>query len=241
MQSKRKRLMYLFIKDLSSGICGEVLANKAQRDALSHVESTTYHVSATAQVIGWLFIFFMNLGMLLYIYLFAMSQSQSRQSAWFQSFVIWVIFEIFFSSTGLVFFFHLLVPLYVLTEVSKIKEKVLLDLILFREKYLRRLTNSKGNGDQRDGTSAARGVGGGADPETGGMIIRSSGQSNNKDPNKDIIVSEFNAAKYLFASWRVASIPYLPSLISRFDSADEKINNSSQRQREEDSRVIEQT
>jgi hypothetical protein len=165
--SKRKRLMYLFVRDLSSGICGEVLANKAQRDALSHLESPTTRVSAIAQVIGWLFVFFMNMGMLIYVYLFAMTQTQSRQSAWFQSFVMWIIFEIFVSSTGLVVFFHLLVPLYVFTEVSKIKEKVLLDLILFREKYLRRFTTKEGGADE-DLT-----------PE----------------------VSEFNAAKYLFASW----------------------------------------
>jgi hypothetical protein len=187
---KRKRLMYLFVKDLSSGICGEVLANKAQRDALSHLESPTTRVSAIAHVIGWLFVFFMNMGMLLYVYLFAMTQTQSRQSAWFQSFVIWIIFEIFVSSTGLVVFFHLLVPLYVFTEVSKIKEKVLLDLILFREKYLRRFTTKE----------SGAGAGG-------------------KDLTPE--VSEFNAAKYLFASWRVASLfPELPEsrLILQFST-----------------------
>jgi hypothetical protein len=177
--SKRKRLMYLFVRDLSSGICGEVLANKAQRDALSHLESPTTRVSAIAQVIGWLFVFFMNIGMLIYVYLFAMTQTQSRQSAWFQSFVMWIIFEIFVSSTGLVVFFHLLVPLYVFTEVSKIKEKVLLDLISFRENYLRRFTTKE---------SAEAG-----------------------DQDLTPKVSEFNAAKYLFASWRVASLfPELP-------------------------------
>ena len=104
VQSERKRLISLLIRDLSSGICGEVLANQAQRDALSNLDSTTYRVSATAQVIGWLFVFFLNLGMLLYVYLFAMTQTQSRQAAWFQSFVIWIVFEILISSTGLVFF-----------------------------------------------------------------------------------------------------------------------------------------
>jgi hypothetical protein len=178
--SKRKRLMYLFVRDLSSGICGEVLANKAQRDALSHLESLTTRVSAIAQVIGWLFVFFMNMGMLIYVYLFAMTQTQSRQSAWFQSFVMWIIFEIFVSSTGLVVFFHLLVPLYVFTEVSKIKEKVLLDLISFREKYLRRFTTKES------------GAGAGGEDLTQQAL-------------------EFNAAKYLFASWRVASLfPELP-------------------------------
>ena len=132
LHSQRKRLMYLFVRDLSSGICGEALANKAQRDSLTETGSTTHLVTVPARLVGWTFVFLMNLGMLLYVYLFAMTQTQSRQSAWLQSFVIWFIFEIFVSSTGLVVFFHLLVPLYVLTKVSMIKEKVLLSLISFQ-------------------------------------------------------------------------------------------------------------
>ena len=183
--SRRKRLMYLFVKDLSSGICGEVLANKAQRDAFSRLESTTSSVTVTTKMISWMFVCLMNMGMLLYVYLFAMTQTQSRQSAWFQSFVIWIIFEIFVSSTGLVVFFHLLVPLYVFTEVSKIKEKVLLDLISFRKKYLRRFAKVD---EERVGSDAGL---------------------------------DFNAAKYLFISWRVASlVPELPEsgLILQFST-----------------------
>jgi hypothetical protein len=39
------------------------------------------------------------------------------------------------SSTGLVLLTHLFIPLYVLADVSKLKEKVLGVLMAFREKY----------------------------------------------------------------------------------------------------------
>jgi hypothetical protein len=194
LQSKRQRLIALFVRDLSSGICGEVLASHAQR---SHSQSaSSSRVMMGSLVVGWIAVVLMNLGMLLYVYLFAMTQSPSRQSAWFQSFVMWIIFEIFVSSTGLVIFFHLMVPLCVLTEVTKIKEKVLCDLILFRENYLRRVC---GGGDQR---TAAAGD---------GVTI----------PKNESAEVEFNAAKYLFVSWRVASLfPELPEsgLVRQFST-----------------------
>ena len=74
-------------------------------------------------------------------------------------------------------FFHMLLPLYVFTEMSKIKEKLLSDSISLRERSLRGLTNS----DQKRSFSGEE------------------------------LTNEFNAAKYLFASWRVASLfPELP-------------------------------
>jgi hypothetical protein len=106
LQSKRQRLISLFVRDLSSGICGDVLENKAKRSLTQ--ASPSLRVTRESLVIGWIFVFLLNLGMLLYVYLFAMTQSPSRQSAWFQSFVMWLVFEIFVSSTGLVIFFHLL-------------------------------------------------------------------------------------------------------------------------------------
>ena len=55
--------------------------------------------------------------------------------------MVWLIFEIFVSSTGIVLVIHLLIPLYVLSDVSKIKEKILNDLTSFREKYLKNERN----------------------------------------------------------------------------------------------------
>jgi hypothetical protein len=110
--------------------------------------------------------------MLFYVYLFAMRQTHSRQSAWFRSFVMWFVFEVAVSSTGLVVLTHLMIPLFVLADVSKVKAKILKDLTKFREKYLK-----------------------------GGRRIKPVARPR----------EEFNAAKYLFPSWRLASLfPGLP-------------------------------
>jgi hypothetical protein len=88
----------------------------------------------------------LDAGMLFYVYLFAMNQTRSRQQAWFISFVMWLGFEIFLSSTALVLVFHLLIPLYVWSDVTEAKKRVLKDLMTFREEYL---TN-----DGSDGSNA---------------------------------------------------------------------------------------
>jgi hypothetical protein len=150
-------------------------------------------------VSGWLFVFLMNFGMLFYVYLFAMTQAPSRQSAWFQSFVIWLIFEIFISSTGLVIVMQLLIPLYVFTEMSEIKTKVLKDLMTFRANYFS-MPNSSASHRRRgspvgDGKSSSR-------------------EESQQHP-------QFNAARYLFTSWRVAALcPDLPEseLILQFST-----------------------
>jgi hypothetical protein len=190
---RKKRLLYLFVKDLSGGVCAEVLSSKTQRDSMAMTTATT-RVSAQTKFFGWVFVGLLNFGMLFYVYLFAMQQTQSRQSAWFVSFVIWLVFEIFISSTGLVFLVHLMIPLFIFAEMTKIKQKVLKDLMLFRENCLkkkkkqRNLTKAKAMATAMTPSSAPS-------PEAGGET--------EKEAGKDI---EFNAAKYLFTSWRVASL-----------------------------------
>jgi hypothetical protein len=138
---KRRRLLYLFVKDLSSGVSEEVLANKTERDAMSRSLKLNC-VPLEWKIGGWTLVFFMNFGMLFYVYLFAIQQTHSRQVAWFQSFVMWILFEFFVASTCLVAVVHLLIPLYVLTDLKTIKRKVLTDLTMFRDKYLQTTTGA---------------------------------------------------------------------------------------------------
>jgi hypothetical protein len=170
--AKRKRLLFLFVKDLSSGVSREVLSGKSQRD--SRLSGKLDRVSWWRKWMAGLFVSLLDIGMLLYVYLFAMNQTQSRQQAWFFSFVMWLGFEIFLSSTALVLVLHLLIPLYVWSDVAEVKKKVLTDLIEFREKYLKMKRNDIRRGGEND-------------IETG-------------------LSHDFNAAKYLFPSWRVASL-----------------------------------
>jgi hypothetical protein len=183
---KGKRLLCLFVRDLSSGLTGEVLASKSQRD--SEMSRPGGAGAGKMDRVKWrlkwlagLLVGLLDAGMLFYVFLFAMNQTRSRQQAWFVSFVMWLGFEIFLSSTALVLVLHLLVPLYVWSDVAEVKKRVLKDLMAFREKYLK-----KNVGDTRPSPLVS-------DIETG---------SNGGD---------FNAAKYLYVSWRVASLfPELP-------------------------------
>jgi hypothetical protein len=217
MLTKRRRLLFLFVKDLSHGVSGEMLSTKAERDSsvASKTKARLEGVSSRAKVQGWVFVGVLDLGMLFYVFLFAMRQTHSRQSAWFQSFVMWLAFDLFVAATGGVVFTHLLLPLYVLADVSKLKEKVLGDLMAFREKYLERESAAPRDLEEGSGigtgpgcgsraasaaavsVSGSLGVGG---EEKKGAKGEDEGEMKKEDP------PSFNAAKYLFVSWRVASL-----------------------------------
>jgi hypothetical protein len=171
---QRKRMLFLFLKDLANGVSGDVMSSKVQRDSMA-VAMKFNRVPSRWKRLSWLFVLSMIFGMLFYVYLFAMRQTHSRQSAWFQSFLMWILFEIFVSSTGMVVFFHLLIPLYVLTDVVKLKMKVLTTLKSFRDQNS--VLPLEGNDD--------------------GRFV---------DLESNRTKGEFNAAKYLFTSWRVASL-----------------------------------
>jgi hypothetical protein len=167
--AKQRRLLYLFVKDLSSGVSGQVLGNKDQRDRV-----VLEKVSWNWKAFGWLFVLLLNAGMLFYVYLFAVSQTHSRQAAWFQSFLVWFFFDLFVASTGAVLVTHLLIPLYVLSDIRTIKRKVLADIVSFRDKQRRRLKHLPG-----------------------------SRPSPGAGPHQR---ATFNSAKFLFTSWRIASL-----------------------------------
>jgi hypothetical protein len=175
LEAKRLRLLYLFVKDLSSGVSGEVLSKKAERDGV--VSKRIGGVWWVWKLLGWLFVILMNLGMLLYVYLFALRQTNSRQLAWVQSFVTWLIFDLFIAGTGVVLLTHLLIPLYVMSDIRTIKRKVLGDIVAFQDRLKQQPQ-----------------VGAGSSPNAYGA-------SPNMIATGD---EEFNSAKYLFASWRVA-------------------------------------
>jgi uncharacterized integral membrane protein len=163
----------LFVKDLSSGLCGEILSNKCERDCSvgsSKTRAMLEGVSKEAKSVGWSVLVLSHIVMLLFVFLFAIQQTHSRQSAWFSSFLMWVIYEVCVASTCGVFVIHLLIPLYVYGDIAKIKEKVLRDLLTFREEYM------SANRDEEEGRDSAEGK------------------------------FKFNAAKYLYTSWRVASL-----------------------------------
>jgi hypothetical protein len=174
--AKRKRLNLLFVKDLLDGVNGMILDHKDRRDN-----------ERRSQVEGWkkmsasLFLVSVSGGMLFYIYLFAMRQSRSRQQAWFSSFQVWLFFEIFISSTGLVLVEHVLIPLWSMKDLRRVKDKMVSDVLIFQ----RRLKYST----DRQGQGAANLVGLRRPMEAGADDSLS-----------------FNAAEYLYPSYRLARL-----------------------------------
>ncbi len=182
---KRKKLISLFVKDLSSGLSGEVISNKEQRDSVNVSESVNgSSVSLESKVLGWVFVVSLNVGLLFYVYLFAMRQTQDRQSAWFLSFVMWFLFDFFIAGAGVILVTHLLIPLYIFSDIRTLKKKVLVEIQSFRKSL-----------NERE--------------------IHTNRQNQEKKDKMDGVVRErareFNSAKYFFTSWRIASLfPNLP-------------------------------
>jgi len=119
---KRKRLLFLFQCDLLPGVTGLVLQSKAERDnGMRFIgrPSITYKYAALA------FIAICCSGMMFYILLFAISQSDSNQSAWFRSFILWICLEIFFVSTFSVLFTNVLVPSLVMRDIAKLRKRMI--------------------------------------------------------------------------------------------------------------------
>jgi hypothetical protein len=181
---KKRRMNLLFMRDLLDGVNGMILDHKDRRDNEKKNSVEKWH-----KVVTTIFLFLVSLGMLFYIYLFAMRQSKNRQQAWFNSFVVWLFFEICISSTGIVLLEHVLIPLWSMKDVQHVKEKIVSDILI----YQRRLQYAKnrnqltetGTGSGRHGLVGLRSVDEGMTPNDG---------------------SSFNAAEYLYPSFRIAQL-----------------------------------
>lgn len=77
------------------------------------------------------------MGILFYVYLFGIRQTQSRQVAWFKSFVIWIVLEVILVSSSVVLVQHVLIPLLTLRDVKMVKERVVRDIVSFNAKVKR--------------------------------------------------------------------------------------------------------
>jgi hypothetical protein len=201
----RKRLLYLFVKDLTVGVSKDVLSDKATRDSLL-ASMKINQVSPFLKLLSWLFVIILNGVMLIYVYLFAINQTSARQSAWFQSFVLWLFFEILISSTGLVLIIQLLIPLYVFTDVMKVKQKVLSDLLIFRDKYS---CHSSDNNMTLPSSPSPSSLSTPTPTPTSSLPHTQAKKTQGIKGSKGTLTeldSSFNAAKYLYPSWRIASL-----------------------------------
>lgn len=126
---KSKRLLYLFQKDLLSGISGQILESKNRRD-----NKQLEVVSRKAKWVAWAFLIALDVGMLFYIFLFAVSQNTHQQTAWAQSFGLWLILEICLISTCMVIVMHVILPSLIMEDVQQIKGKLVDSVAKYRQR-----------------------------------------------------------------------------------------------------------
>jgi hypothetical protein len=118
---RSRRLLFLFQKDLLPGINAMILESKGQRDFVSN----TKRIEPYQQILAWIFILFLDVSLIFYIYLFAVRQTVVRQQAWFQTFVVWLLCEIFLISTIIVCISHVLIPLIVMRDLQVVQNRLL--------------------------------------------------------------------------------------------------------------------
>lgn len=122
-----RRLLQLFQMDLLPGINAMIIESKAVRDANSAAPVTSFEKS-----FAWIFVVALNLAIMFYVYLFAVNQTNERQSAWFQTFIVWLLMEVFVISTLMVYVNHFLMPSLAMRDVQKVKQKLRKTILDFR-------------------------------------------------------------------------------------------------------------
>lgn len=135
---KEKRLMYLFIRDLLPGLNGKILESKDSRTSFQLAK-----VASSTRAIGWIALFCVNAVFLFYIFLFAMRQSQARQSDWFLTFMIWIIFDITIASTMVVVVVHVIIPSLAMRDLYHLKKRLLNDLVTFKRQLGKKTVSDK--------------------------------------------------------------------------------------------------
>jgi hypothetical protein len=183
-----KHLLYLFQRDLLPGLQGEILDDKFRRDG----DCAAKPRSAFMKRVGWLFLCILNLSMLFYVLLFAAQQDPHRQRAWAQSFGIWLVMEICLTSTMTVMIKHVLVPIMLMKDISKIQHKLAENIVSF----YRQMAQQKHLSASTVKAPAAAVAAMKSDEQ-----IRS---AESTDPSLEASPKPFNAASYLFLSYKVA-------------------------------------
>lgn len=181
---KERRLMYLFIRDLLPGMNGKILSSNESRQSESN---RLAQVSPSSQSMGWVVLLGLDAIFLFYIYLFAMRQTESRQTVWLLSFVIWIVFDVMIASTMVVLVMHVFIPSLAMGDFHRLKHRLLQDVMIFRRDL--HLKNKDKNQDN---------------PETKKNIKESIYTKSEKSgPEKK---TSFNAAEYLFVSNHISQL-----------------------------------
>lgn len=215
--ARNRRLLFLFQKDLLPGITGEILNTKDQRENC-HIQP----VSRKVKQLSWLFVVLLDVGMLFYIFLFAISQDSHRQSAWGRSLGMYFLLDMFLISSGMVLFFHILLPSLVMRDVVQIRGKMRETVsqyfrqISSKQKEISKKQQRRTAAKERYQPAAASDEDEDEDEDENVPLHLAKSREEEKkgnaancqedddDDQEDEGAPSFNAAKYLFLSYRLA-------------------------------------
>jgi hypothetical protein len=171
-----RNLLFLLQCDLLPGLSGRILENKGTRDS-EKVEPVSVYVKLVATVL----VVALYVGFLYYVLQYAVTQSKPLQTAWFKSFMLYLVFDFVGLSSAQVLVTHYLVPCVAVRKVTAVKDYLVRRMQRLETEVQRQLVKAalKGNSAPAAGTPPA------AEPS-------------------------FNAAEYLYASFRLSR--YLPGL-----------------------------
>lgn len=176
------RWILFFLLSVLVMYVGQIVDAKDRRDQAKKSKATL-----TAKILAGSILLLLAAGFLLYIYLFAMRQTVDRQSGWFKSFVVWLLFEIFVVSSLMVLVQHVIVPSLAMRDVRKVKKKVANDIATFKNTATTRA---------HDPIQSAR--------QTPNVSRTSKPQSIHRMSSTG--KSTLNAAKYFYIACRVARL-----------------------------------
>ena len=109
-------LLHLHV-DLLPTTAGDILFCKGQRD-----QPTVLPVSWWVKILAWVVILAVNGYFLYTLFAFAATQSDARCTAWFKSFMLFIVVDCVGLATNRVLATHVIVPCLALSEVQRVKE-----------------------------------------------------------------------------------------------------------------------
>jgi hypothetical protein len=171
-----RNLLFLLQCDLLPGLSGRILENKGTRDS-ERVEPVSVYVKLIATVL----VVALYVGFLYYVLQYAVTQSKPLQTAWFKSFMLYLVFDFVGLSGAQVLVTHYLVPCAAVRKVTAVKDYLVRRMQRLETEVQRQLVKAalRGNSAPAAGTPPA-------------------------------VEPSFNAAEYLYASFRLSR--YLPGL-----------------------------
>jgi hypothetical protein len=130
------RIMYLFQRDLLTGLQSALLENKTSREGM--YKTVPQAVPAWKKTLAWGFLITLDLFFGLYVVLFGLTQDQDLQQAWLLSLVMWLLLDILVFAAFACVVTHVLLPIFAVKGMLKVRLKLARELRKLSVKMKRR-------------------------------------------------------------------------------------------------------